>query len=99
MFQLSSLKKYKIRIYGLDDIFGFPTAFKRCCSHKKLFKRKRTTVIRANCFWLSGFSERQAEREETMTMNDWAAHLDRILNMSVEKFTVNGWKYKPRQSH
>ncbi len=31
------------------------------------------------------FAERQAEREETMTMNDWTAHLDRILNMSVDK--------------
>ena len=31
------------------------------------------------------FAERQAEREETMTMIVWAAHLDRILNMSVEK--------------
>ena len=31
------------------------------------------------------FAERQAEREETMTMNDWAAHLDRILTMSGEK--------------
>lgn len=49
------LKKYKIIIYGLDDIFGLPTAFKRCCNRKKLFKRKRITGIRANCFWLSGF--------------------------------------------
>lgn len=31
------------------------------------------------------FAERQAEREETMTMKDWAAHLDRILTMSGEK--------------
>ena len=31
------------------------------------------------------FAERQAEREETMTMNDWAAHLDRILTMCCEK--------------
>lgn len=31
------------------------------------------------------FAERQAEREETMTMNDWATHLDRILTMSGEK--------------
>jgi len=31
------------------------------------------------------FAERQAEREETMTMNDWAVHLDRILTMSGEK--------------
>ncbi len=31
------------------------------------------------------FAERQADRKQTMTMNDWAAHLDRILTMSGEK--------------
>ena len=31
------------------------------------------------------FAERQAEREEAMTMKDWAIHLDRILIMSGEK--------------
>ncbi len=31
------------------------------------------------------FAERQAEREESMTMKDWASHLDRILTMSGEK--------------
>ncbi len=31
------------------------------------------------------FAERQAEREQTMTMNDWAAYLDRILTMSGEQ--------------
>ena len=31
------------------------------------------------------FAERQAEREQTMTMEDWASHLDRILTMSGEK--------------
>lgn len=30
------------------------------------------------------FAERQAEREQPMTMNDWAAYLDRILIMSGE---------------
>ncbi len=35
------------------------------------------------------FAERQAEREETMTMNDWATHLDRILTMSGEKLLHN----------
>lgn len=30
------------------------------------------------------FAERQAEREQAMTMKDWAAHLDRILTMSGE---------------
>jgi hypothetical protein len=31
------------------------------------------------------FAERQAEREQSMTMNDWAEHLDKILTMSGEK--------------
>ena len=31
------------------------------------------------------FAERQSEREEVMTMKDWAMHLDRILTMSGEK--------------
>ena len=35
------------------------------------------------------FAERQAEREEKMTMNDWGTHLDRILTMSGEKLLQN----------
>ena len=31
------------------------------------------------------FAERQAEREQVMTMADWAAHLDRILTMGGEQ--------------
>lgn len=31
------------------------------------------------------FAERQAEREQPMTMNDWATYLDRILTMSGEQ--------------
>ena len=58
------------------------------------------------------FAERQAEREQPMTMQDWAAHLDRMLTMSgeqlltgsgsvsheqaMEKATVEYKKYKAR---
>ena len=31
------------------------------------------------------FAERRAEREQVLTMNDWAAYLDRILTMSGEQ--------------
>ena len=31
------------------------------------------------------FAERQAEREQAMTMQDWAKHLDNILTVSGEK--------------
>jgi hypothetical protein len=34
------------------------------------------------------FAERQAEREQAMTMKDWAEHLDRILTMSGEKLLL-----------
>jgi hypothetical protein len=34
------------------------------------------------------FAERQAEREQVMTMQDWAEHLDRILTMSGEQLLV-----------
>ena len=34
------------------------------------------------------FAERQAEREQPMTMQDWANHLDRILTMSGEQLLV-----------
>jgi hypothetical protein len=36
------------------------------------------------------FAERQAEREQAMTMKDWAAHLNRILTMSGEKLLQGG---------
>lgn len=34
------------------------------------------------------FAERQAEREQPMTMADWASHLDKILTMSGEKLLI-----------
>jgi hypothetical protein len=34
------------------------------------------------------FAERQAEREQIMTMEDWAEHLDKILTMSGEKLLL-----------
>jgi hypothetical protein len=34
------------------------------------------------------FAERQAEREQAMTMKDWAEHLDKILTMSGEKLLM-----------
>ena len=34
------------------------------------------------------FAERQAEREQAMTMKDWAEHLDRILTMSGENLLI-----------
>jgi hypothetical protein len=38
------------------------------------------------------FAERQAEREQPMTMEDWAKHLDRILTMSGENLLQGAGK-------
>ena len=35
------------------------------------------------------FAERQAEREQPMTMRDWAVHLDRMLTMSGEQLLLD----------
>jgi len=44
------------------------------------------------------FAERQAEREQTMTMEDWAKHLDRILTMSGENLLHGAGKVSHEQA-
>jgi hypothetical protein len=44
------------------------------------------------------FAERQAEREQAMTMNDWAAHLDRILTMSGENLLIDAGKISHKRA-
>ena len=44
------------------------------------------------------FAERQAEREQVMTMKDWARHLDRILTMSGEKLLEGNGSISHKQA-
>ena len=44
------------------------------------------------------FAERQAEREQPMTMQDWAAHLDRMLTMSGEQLLLDGGSISHEQA-
>jgi hypothetical protein len=44
------------------------------------------------------FAERQAEREQAMTMEDWAAHLDRILTMTGENLLQGAGKVSHEQA-
>ena len=44
------------------------------------------------------FAERQAEREQTMTMKDWAKHLDRILTMSGEQLLQGNGNISHKQA-
>lgn len=44
------------------------------------------------------FAERQAEREQAMTMQDWAEHLDRILTMSGEQLLSGNGSVSHKQA-
>lgn len=44
------------------------------------------------------FAERQAERQQTMTMNDWAMHLDKMLTMSGEKLLQGAGQVSHQQA-
>jgi hypothetical protein len=44
------------------------------------------------------FAERQADREQAMTMKNWAEHLDRILTMSGEKLLQGAGKISHDQA-
>ena len=44
------------------------------------------------------FAERQAERQQVMTMKDWAEHLDNILTMSGEKLLQGAGKVSHEQA-
>jgi len=44
------------------------------------------------------FAERQAEREEAMTMKDWSKHLDRILTMSGENLLLGAGSISHEQA-
>ena len=44
------------------------------------------------------FAERQAEREQAMTMQDWSEHLDRILTMSGEQLLVGNGSVSHKQA-
>lgn len=45
------------------------------------------------------FAERQAEREQAMTMKDWAKHLDRILTMSGEQLLSGNGSVTHKQAY
>ena len=44
------------------------------------------------------FAERQAEREQAMTMQDWAEHLDRILTMGGEQLLIGNGSVSREQA-
>ncbi len=75
-------KNYQTAFYSLDAVIA--VGYRVNSLQATQFRIWATEVIfnRAD-------AERQAERQATMTMKDWATHLDHILTMSGEKLLQN----------
>ena len=69
---------------GLMTFVGERPYLKDITIAKNYLDEKELRVLGQIVSGYLDFAERQAEREQTMTMKDWTAHLDRILTMSGE---------------
>lgn len=69
---------------GLITFTGNRPHLKDVVIAKNYLNEKELRVLGQIVSGYLDFAERQAEREQAMTMKDWASHLDRILTMSGE---------------
>lgn len=78
---------------GLTSFVGNQPMLKEAVIAKNYLDEKELREMGLLVSGYLDFTERQAEREQAMTMQDWAEHLDRILTMSGEKLLIgNGSK-------
>ena len=70
---------------GLTTFAGNQPTLKETIVAKNYLNEKELRAMGQLVSGYLDFAERQAEREQTMTMKDWAEHLDRILTMTGEQ--------------
>ena len=70
---------------GLTTFVGNQPTLKEVVVAKNYLSEKELRAMGQLVSGYLDFAERQAEREQVMTMEDWAKHLDRILTMSGEQ--------------
>ena len=76
---------------GLTTFAGSQPTLKEAVVAKNYLDEKELRAMGQLVSGYLDFAERQAERQQAMTMQDWSEHLDRILTMSGEKLlTGNG---------
>ena len=68
---------------GLTTFVGNQPTLREATIAKKYLNEKELRAMGQLVSGYLDFAERQAEREQPMTMQDWANHLDRILTMSA----------------
>ena len=70
---------------GLRTFAGSQPTLKEAVVAKNYLDEKELRAMGQLVSGYLDFAERQAEREQAMTMQDWAEHLDRILTMGGEQ--------------
>ena len=70
---------------GLTTFAGNQPTLREAVIAKNYLNEKELRAMGQLVSGYLDFAERQAEREQVMTMKDWAKHLDRILTMSGEQ--------------
>ena len=83
-------KVYDVDYYNLDVIIS--VGYRVKSQRGVQFRILATGILKEY------FAERQAEREQAMTMQDWSEHLDRILTMSGEQLLIGNGSVSHKQA-
>ena len=83
---------------GLTTFKGNQPTLKEAVVAKNYLSEKEVRAVGQLVSGYLDFAERQAEREQAMTMQDWSEHLDRILTMSGEQLLQGNGSISHRQA-
>ena len=83
---------------GLTTFKGNQPTLKEAVVAKNYLSEKELRAMGQLVSGYLDFAERQAEREQAMTMRDWAEHLDRILTMSGEQLLQGNGSISHKQA-
>ena len=83
---------------GLTTFAGNQPTLKEAIVAKNYLNEKELRAMGQLVSGYLDFAERQAEREQAMTMQDWAEHLDRILTMSGEQLLIGNGSITHKQA-
>ena len=83
---------------GLTTFAGKQPTLKEAVVAKNYLDEKELRAMGQLVSGYLDFAERQAEREQVMTMQDWSEHLDRILTMSGEQLLEGNGSVSHRQA-
>ena len=83
---------------GLTTFAGSQLTLKEAVVAKNNLNEKELRAMGQLVSGYLDFAERQAEREQPMTMQDWSEHLDRILTMSGEQLLIGNGNVSHKQA-